>query len=250
MTFVFNTPIINSINVPKINFRSNIAKTYIENDFRKDSFSANPLYNSFTDKTKLLQIAKSNPEIIKILKENKIPLTININELEKLKKEHLLETRITAAKIYSALPEELKKEVNLIDLQEAAMLHDYGKVLIPEKILNKTGKLTENEKKIMNLHSELGYELLKKQGVNENVLNLVKYHHQTPTGDGYPKINNNFEYTTTSQILSTADKYTALREQRSYKDAMNKDEALNIIEKDVDNGLISKDIFLALKKTA
>lgn len=250
MTIVFNTPIINSINVPKINFRSNVAKPYIENDFRKDSFSTNPLYDNFTDKTKLLQIAKSNPEIIKILKENKIPLVINIQELEKLKKEHLLDTRITAAKIYSALPEELKKEVNLTDLQEAAMLHDYGKVLIPEKILNKTSKLTEEEKKIMNLHSELGYELLKTQGVNENVLNLVKYHHQTPTSDGYPKINNNFEYTTTSQILSTADKYTALREKRSYKDAMSKEEALNVISKDLENGLISEDVFLALKKIA
>ena len=56
------------------------------------------------------------------------------------------------------------------------MLHDYGKVLIPKEILNKKGALTPEEKQIMELHSEFGYELLKQQGVKEEVLNLIKYH--------------------------------------------------------------------------
>ena len=108
-----------------------------------------------------------------------------------------------------------------MDLQQAAMLHDFGKVLIPDKILNKNGKLTDKEKEIMKLHSELGYELLKEQGVNIS-----------------------------SQILATADKYSALREKRSYKDAMTRDEALAVIQEDVTNGLIAPEVYNALNKTA
>ena len=241
MNFVYNTPILN------IQFRAagNYAGTLAP---KKDSFSTNPLYDSFVDKNTLTQIAKSNPRIMELLKNNHIRLDVNIRELEKLKHGHLMDTRVTAAKIYSALPQNLKSEVNLMDLQQAAMLHDYGKVLIPDKILNKNGKLTDKEKEIMKLHSELGYELLKEQGVNENVLNLVKYHHQTPDGNGYPEITNDFKPDISSQILAAADKYSALREKRSYKDAMTRDEALAVIQEDVTNGLIAPEVYSALAR--
>lgn len=247
MNFVYNTPILNKINIPNIQFRAagNYAETLAP---KKDSFSTNPLYDSFVDKNTLTQIAKSNPRIMELLKNNHIRLDVNIRELEKLKHGHLMDTRVTAAKIYSALPQDLKAGVNLMDLQQAAMLHDYGKVLIPDKILNKSGKLTDKEKEIMKLHSELGYELLKEQGVNENVLNLVKYHHQTPNGNGYPEITNDFKPDISSQILAAADKYSALREKRSYKDAMTRDEALAVIQEDVTNGLIAPEVYSALAR--
>lgn len=249
MTFI--SPIFNKINIQNIQFRANSnAVTYpAGQNLRKDSFNSNPLYDNFVDKNKLTQLAKSNPEITRILKENKIPLKINVKELEDLKNGHLMDTRITAAKMYSALPKDLKSQVNLMDLQQAAMLHDYGKVLIPDKILNKEGKLTPEEKKIMELHSELGYELLKQQGVNQNVLNMVKYHHQNPQGNGYPSASKDYNHDISTQILATADKYSALREKRSYKEPLSRDEALNIIKDDVTNGLIEPEIYNALKKT-
>ena len=250
MTFISNTPILNNIAIPKISFRANPSGINVGKQVHKDSFSSNPIYDNFVDKSQLTQIAKSNPNLMSILKENKIPLKINIEELEKLKNGHLKDTRIVAAKMYSALPSEMKAEVNLADLQQAAMLHDYGKVLIPEKILNKNGKLTAEEKKIMDLHSELGYELLKSQGIKPSVLNMVKYHHQTPSGNGYPSIKNDFIYTIPSQILATADKYSALRAERSYKNAMSKEDALNLIHQDVDSGTISEEIYQALEKSA
>ena len=247
MNFVYNTPILNKINIPNIQFRAaeNYAGTLAP---KKDSFSTNPLYDNFVDRNTLTQIAKSNPRIMELLKSNQVRLDVNIRELEKLKHGHLMDTRVTAAKIYSALPQNLKSEVNLMDLQQAAMLHDYGKVLIPDKILNKNGKLTDKEKEIMKLHSELGYGLLKEQGVNENVLNLVKYHHQTPDGNGYPEITNDFKPDISSQILAAADKYSALREKRSYKDAMTRDEALAVIQEDVTNGLIAPEVYSALAR--
>ena len=248
MNFVYNTPILNNINIPNIPFRSNKLNISVIDANKQDSFSTNPLYNNFVDKNTLIQLAKNNPQIMQTLKEYNIKLNVNSQELDKLKQGHLKDTRIIAAKMYSSLPQETKKTINLSNLQQAAMLHDYGKVLIPENILNKNGKLSDKEKKIMELHSELGYELLKQQGINDEVLNLVKYHHQTPDGKGYPAITNDFTPDVSSQILATADKYSALREKRSYKDALSREEALKIIKEDVNNGIISQEVYNALEK--
>jgi putative nucleotidyltransferase with HDIG domain len=147
------------------------------------------------------------------------------------------------------LPTEMKKEINLSVLQQAAMLHDYGKVLIPEEILNKKGALTPEEKKIMELHSEFGYELLKQQGVNEEVLNLIKYHHQKPDGSGYPVADKNFEYSISSQILEAADMYSAITEERPYHKASTKEQALEIIYEEVKKGVICREVFEALRKS-
>lgn len=253
MTFLNNVNLLNSYGVsslPKIGFRGSSQGIY-PNSFteKQDSFSTNPLYENFGTKAQIEATARSNPKIIELLRENRIPLKVNSDELENLKHGHLMNSRITAAKMYSSLPSDLKNEVNLSDLQQAAMLHDYGKVLIPKEILNKKGALTADEKKIMELHSELGYELLKNQQIKESVLNLIKYHHQNPQGTGYPSASPEFKYGTSSQILAAADKYSALTEKRSYKDAMTKEEALNIMQEDVNSGNISQEVFDALKKS-
>lgn len=245
MTFI---PQINNLNISKIAFRSNTPVYIPQGAPLKDGFATNPLYDNFANKTQIEATIKSNPRIQQILREHNMQAKVNIAELEKLKNGHLRDTRVMAAKIYSSLPQEMKKEVNLPHLQEAAMLHDYGKVLIPDNVLNKNGRLTDAEREIMNLHSELGYELLKDNGLSEETLDLVKYHHQTPQGTGYPAINNGFEYGIDAQILGTADKYAALTEKRSYKEALSKEEALKIIHEDVENGLISEEVFNALAK--
>ena len=143
----------------------------------------------------------------------------------------------------------MKHEIDIKSIQEAALLHDIGKVLIPDNILEKKGSLTDEEKKIMNLHTELGYALLKQMGVSEKVLKLVKYHHQKPDGSGYPKAEKNFEFDVNSQILQVADIYSALTENRSYHKAYTREEALNIIYEKVENGEILPEVFEALKKS-
>jgi len=85
--------------------------------------------------------------------------------------------------------------------------------------------------------------------VSENVLKLVKYHHQKPDGSGYPKADNNFKFDINAQILEAADKYSALTENRVYHKACTKEEALSIIYKDVEQGVISQEVFEALKKS-
>lgn len=244
MNFSYNIPI--KINLPHIPFRSKEAVIKPQVKPIVDGFATNPIYSNFATKEQIENLAKSNKRICELLEKHNIPVKVNIEELEKLKQGHLQDTRVIAAKIYSSLPSELKKEISIQHLQEAAMFHDFGKVLIPNNILNKSGRLDASEREIMEMHSELGYELLKDKGLNEKTLNLIKYHHQNPHGSGYPAKTNDFEYGLDAQILSTADKYTALREKRSYKNPLGKYEALEIIAKDVNDGNISQEVYTAL----
>lgn len=246
MNFNYNLPL--KFNIQNIPFRTSAVVTRPQAEPIQDGFTTNPIYGTFGTKEQIESTVKANPRIQELLKKYNIPLKVNVEELEKLKKGHMKETRVVAAQIYSSLPTELKKEVSLPNLQEAAMLHDYGKVLIPNNILNKTGKLDTDEREIMELHSELGYELLKNKGLSNKTLNLIKYHHQNLNKNGYPVANKDFEYGIDAQILSTADKYTALREKRSYKNPLGKYEAFEIIAKDVNNGNISQDVYTAMIK--
>jgi len=238
-----------NINIPQTAFRAAPQVSQERGLPLVDGFVTNPLFEKIADKAFIEAEAKSNPRIREMFSEKGLPIRVNIKELEKLQSGHLKNTRITAAKIYSALPGELKREVNGKNLQEAAMLHDYGKVLIPDSILNKAGGLTEQERKIMEMHSELGYELLKNKGADEAVRNLVKYHHQTPAGTGYPAVGAEYRHKLESEIIAAADKYNALTENRSYKSAMKKEDALAVIREDVGNGIISREVYEALLKS-
>lgn len=243
MTFIQSI----KFNIPNINFKS--TRTVPAQPMfapTQDSFTTNPFTESLP--IDIEAAAKTNPRIKEILKEYNLGVKVNTKELEALKQGHLRETRVIAAKIYSNLPKELKSEVNLPNLQEAAMFHDYGKALIPDKILNKPARLNSDEQSVMQAHSEIGYELLKDTGLNKRTLDLIKYHHQRPDGGGYPQIDKDFEYGLDLEILNTADKYSALREERSYKPTLTQAEALAEIRKDVDKGLVSEEVYQALER--
>lgn len=255
MTFIQNIQQLNILNTQLTpltpNFKANEVGFYsAAQEPIKDSFVTNPLYNAFDNKAQIEAAAKSNPRIMEILNTYGIPLKINMNELEKLKTGHMKDVRVNVAKIYSSLPPELKSRVNLADLQQAAMLHDYGKIFIPDEILNKPGALTPEERKIVEQHSELGYELLKSQGIKSEVLELIKYHHQTANGGGYPKPERNKGSDIGVQILRAADIYSALTEIRPYKEAMSSDDALAIMHEDVESGKMSEEVYQALCKIA
>ena len=246
MLEVFNHLQLNNIKSAPIRFRANISRIKDFGLFEKQDIFENG--NKYVSESIVKSAIQKNPNILKILRENNLPVNINVKELEALKSGHMKDTRVIVAKMHSSLPKELKQEVNLQDLQNAAMCHDVGKSLIPEKILNKKGKLTSEEKEIMDLHSELGYEILKGSGLNKNTLEIIKYHHQTLDGAGYPKVDAKYECPKSVQILNVADKYSALTEERAYKKAFSREDALNIISEDVKNGKIASDVFEVLNK--
>jgi putative nucleotidyltransferase with HDIG domain len=198
------------------------------------------------DISAIKNLIASNPKIYQILAENKMPLRLNMEELQELFSGHCKDTQDVAVNIVKYLPQALKQNVDIKTLKEGALLHDFGKVLIPSEILNKNTKLTEDEYKIMNLHSELGYELLKNSGIDEEVLTLVKYHHNNIDGSFG---NKTFIPDINLQVLNLADKYSALTEKRVYKQEFSPQKALTILYGDVKKGNIHPFLFNALVKS-
>lgn len=215
----------------------------------QDSTSLNGTLDKYLDKNTLLAIIHSNPDIQRLITEKGIPLNINIDAFKKHVYNHSIDTKNTAIGIYNNLPAQTKILANINDITNGAILHDLGKICIPEKILTKQDKLSPKEEDIMHLHSSLSYELLKNQGFNNNVLNIVKYHHQNPAHTGYPDLPESQKLDINSQIVSLADKYSALREKRSYKPQMSSQEAMNIIYNEMKQG-VSPDVYNALNNYA
>ena len=195
----------------------------------------------------LKNMMKASTTVKRVLNKCRIRPFVNAKILKELTGGHMNDTCKIALGIYSNLSDDIKNTVNIDIIKEAAILHDLGKVLIPAKILNKPAKLTPKERKIMKIHSILGYELLKTQGIDEKILNLIKYHHQNLSESGYPVMVENHKPSSLGiQIISTADKYSALREKRIYRKRLSKLESLLILYREVLEGKIDKFVYDAL----
>ncbi|MDF2672234.1 MAG: hypothetical protein K0R09_499 [Clostridiales bacterium] len=123
-------------------------------------------------------------------------------------------------------------------LGTAAILHDIGKLFIPDNILNKSSKLNEAEFKIMKNHSKLGYKLLKDSNVNDDlILNAVLTHHERFNGEGYPFGLKGYKIGEFARIIAICDVYDAVTSNRVYKHKENPLEGLKVIFDDSYNGL-------------
>ncbi len=125
---------------------------------------------------------------------------------------------------YNSLP--VYSEKDIVDISTGYFLHDIGKVLIPDNILNKNGRLTDEEFDIVRKHSyEKGPEILdKNQTNNQFILDCVKYHHSPiyiDEGRCYPSDKKPFEIPVYVKICKLADIYDAMTSKRCYKDAFN-----------------------------
>ena len=191
-----------------------------------------------------------NPSIEALLKQYKIKPEIHTKTLKELTGGHMNETCNIAEGVFSMLSEDLKRDLDKSIIKEASMLHDLGKVLIPSKILNKPAKLNVKEREIMNIHSTLGYELLKTQNLSPKTLELIRYHHQNLQHSGYPAIETTITSDIAVQIVSISDKYSALREARVYRRRLSRLESLLILYKEVREGKILPEIYNTLVKYA
>lgn len=200
----------------------------------------------FTNETVLNKLISQNPKISSILKEMNAPAKLNMQDLNLLLQTHCKDVQNIAKGITENLPFALKSKVDVKALDDACYLHDLGKVLIPPEVLNKNGKLDAYETKIMHKHSELSYEILKNTDLSKKTLDLIRNHHQNQHKTGYPKVNKDFRADLNLQILTMADKYSALTEKRVYKEAYTPKQALTIIYTDVKEGRLHPFVFKAL----
>ena len=126
-------------------------------------------------------------------------------------------------------------EADIALITTASSLHDIGKVGIPEEILNKPGRLTDEEFKIMKTHSEIGASLIrdmrfpKDKPLVHTAWEICRWHHERWDGKGYPDGLKGEEIPISAQVVSIADVYDALTSERCYKKAFDHDTAIKMI---------------------
>ena len=127
-------------------------------------------------------------------------------------------------------------EEHIVRLIKVAPLHDLGKVGIPDHILNKVGRLTEEEKELMNRHPLIGESILTASQSEENEMGLIStaikvagYHHEKWDGSGYPRNLQGEDIPIEARIMTVADVFDALISDRPYKKGWAIDEAYSEI---------------------
>ena len=129
----------------------------------------------------------------------------------------------------------LAKAVGIVDdrqlraIEAAALLHDLGKLAIPEFILNKPGTLTTRESSVMKTHAALGADILSSIEFPYPVVPIVRHHHENWDGSGYPDGIKGTDIPIGARILSVVDCYDALTSARPYRAALSTEHAVDIL---------------------
>ena len=125
------------------------------------------------------------------------------------------------------------------DVEMSAPLHDIGKINIPDVVLNKPGKLTDEEYEIMKTHTTAGKQIMEKaistvkgESYLKEARNMAAYHHEKWDGSGYPEGLKGEVIPLSARIMAVADVFDALTAKRVYKDPMPFEQAMDIIVKD------------------
>jgi HD-GYP domain-containing protein (c-di-GMP phosphodiesterase class II) len=126
---------------------------------------------------------------------------------------------------------EASNEKFLEHLHIASLLHDIGKIGIPESILNKEGPLNEEERKKMQEHPAVGTTILQPIKELEDAILGVKYHHEKYDGSGYPDGLKGDQIPLIASIISVADTFDAMTTDRPYRRGLSKEEAVKEIER-------------------
>ncbi|BBH22774.1 hypothetical protein Back11_41190 [Paenibacillus baekrokdamisoli] len=128
------------------------------------------------------------------------------------------------------LAEEMKlSKDQLRAIALGGVVHDVGKLKVPDSILNKPGKLTQEERYIMEFHPVSGYDMCKRLGFLNDELSVIRSHHEKWDGTGYPDRLAGERIPLLARITAVSDVYDALTSSRSYRQAMSHDEAMVII---------------------
>ena len=121
-------------------------------------------------------------------------------------------------------------EQDLEVLTLAGLLHDIGKLMIPEDILKKPDKLTDEEFQLIKLHPIMGYDLIKDEDLDPRIKEAVLKHHERCDGSGYPSMLKGDNINEFAKIIAIADIYDAMTSKRSYREALCPFEVIRLFE--------------------
>ncbi|MBQ7718466.1 MAG: HD domain-containing protein [Clostridia bacterium] len=154
------------------------------------------------------------------------------------------------AKYTKMLAEELGYDEETVEqYYNIALMHDIGKIAIPDYVLNKPGKLTDEEYSIIQSHTERGYDVLKSISLMPDIVVGAEAHHERPDGKGYPNGLKGEDIPRVAQIIAVADTFDAMYSDRPYRQRMNFDKAVSII-KDVSGTQLTSDVVDAFLRLA
>ncbi|HEY3175789.1 MAG TPA: HD domain-containing phosphohydrolase [Candidatus Polarisedimenticolia bacterium] len=117
------------------------------------------------------------------------------------------------------------------DLEYAALLHDIGKLVVPESILSKPASLTTEEFQVMSSHAKVGAEILETTSLSSRVTAMVRHHHERYDGSGYPGHLVGLEIPLGARILAAADTFEALTSERPYRCGLPVRDAVSYLER-------------------
>lgn len=130
--------------------------------------------------------------------------------------------------LFGCLPGELRSGINPVSLEYAALLHDVGKLGIPESVLHKPGKLTEGEWQLIKDHPRLGVQFLKPLKSFRDILPWILYHHEHVDGSGYYGVPGAL-IPVAARVIAVCDTYSAIVMRRAYKEPHSHEIAMKII---------------------
>jgi putative two-component system response regulator len=122
---------------------------------------------------------------------------------------------------------------NIRILEFGARLHDIGKIIVPDQILNKSERLSQEEWELMREHPRAGAKILKKISHLRRVIPYILYHHEKWNGEGYPENLHGRDIPLGARILALADVYDALTITRPYRPAISRDDALQFLKTEI-----------------
>ena len=162
---------------------------------------------------------------------------------------HSMHVKDLMTVFYKHLPRYLKVDYNLVSLEYAALLHDIGKLGMPEELLNKEGQLNDEEKALMRTHPQVGVRLLRPIKSFDYIADWILYHHERVDGQGYY-----FKTAETipfpSKLIAIIDAYSAITMGRVYSTPKTYEEAIEIIKSESGTKFDSElvDIFVSIPK--
>ncbi|MEM7419229.1 MAG: HD-GYP domain-containing protein [Pseudomonadota bacterium] len=168
--------------------------------------------------SKLVESVERNPDALLCLTK--------IREKDDYLLEHSLNVAILLANFAKHLGM-TDNEVN--ELSYAGFLHDLGKIMIPDEILHKPGRLTDEEMDIMKGHVQHGVDHLLETDIQPHLIQAVAEHHERLDGLGYPQGKKGDEISMAGRMLAIADMYDALTADRVYKSGMSSQKAFSIL---------------------
>ena len=130
----------------------------------------------------------------------------------------------------------LAKEIGLTEHEQeriyiGGLFHDIGKIGVPDEILKKTGKLTEDEYSEVKNHPLIGYQIISAASIFEDISSIVKHHHERYDGRGYPSKLAKNDIPLYARIVAVADAFDAMTSDRNYRPRLTLKETLNEVQK-------------------